>query len=117
MEGKQAEKGEIERLAEIKAKRRLDSWSERFKSIWYILFVLLVVLGFFTLLTLWIGRSTWIGISTEEGADSLTMFALSFPGLFIAAVGWFFYDKHKVWRQQRLREFYEEYLLELSMKK
>ncbi len=33
MESKETQEIEIEKLAEIKAKRRLDSWSERFKSI------------------------------------------------------------------------------------
>ncbi len=32
MERKEAQEIEIERLTEIRAKRRLDSWSERFKS-------------------------------------------------------------------------------------
>ena len=117
MEGEKAQEREIERLAELKSKRRAESWSERFKSIWYILFVLLVVLGFFTLLTLWIGRSTWIGVAAEgAGADGLTMLLLSFPTLIVGAVAWFFYDKHKAWKQRRLREFYEEELLESKMK-
>ena len=52
MESKETEKGELEKLAEMRAKRRLDSWSERFKSIWFILLVLLSVIGFFALLIL-----------------------------------------------------------------
>ena len=111
MEGEEAQEVEIERLAEIKAKRRLDSWSERFKAIWYILLVLWLVVGFFALL--WM----WIEISKETPPQWAKMLAISFPALIIGAVGWFLYDKHKAWRKERLREFYEEYLLELKVRK
>jgi len=33
MEGREAERGEIERLAELKAKRKMEGW-EQFKSPW-----------------------------------------------------------------------------------
>ena len=111
MKVKGAKKEEIERLAEIKAKRRLDSWSERFKAIWYILLVSWSVVGFFALL--WM----WIELSKEIDDYWLKMLVFSFPTLIIGAVGWFFNDANKAWKQQRLREFYEEYLLELKMKK
>ena len=101
---------EVESLAEIRAKRRVDNWSERFKAIWCILLVSWSVVGFFALL--WM----WIELSKEFAPHWAKMLALSFPALLVGAVGWFFYDKHKAWRQQRLRGFYEEYLLELKMK-
>jgi len=101
---------EVERLAEIRAKSRLDSWSERFKAIWFILLVLWAVVGFFALL--WM----WIELSKEIDHYWLKGLVFSFPTLIIGAVGWFFYDKHKDWNQQRLREFYEEELLESKMK-
>jgi len=46
VEGKEAEKAEIERLAEIKTKRRLDSWSEQLKSNWFGGSILLGAFGF-----------------------------------------------------------------------
>ena len=109
MEGKEAQEIEIERLAEIRTNRRLDSWSERFKAIWYILLVLWSVVGFFALL--WM----WIEVSKEFAPHWAKMLALSVPVLLVGAVGWFFYDKHKAWKQRRLREFYEEELLELKV--
>ena len=111
MESKETQEIEIEKLAQIKAKKRLDSWSERFKAIWYILLVLWSVVGFFALLWMWIEMSEVIDIHWAK------MLVFSFPALAIGAVGWFFYDKHKAWKQQRLREFYKEELLELKMKK
>jgi glucan phosphoethanolaminetransferase (alkaline phosphatase superfamily) len=110
VESKEEQEVEIEKLAEIKAKRRLDSWSERFKAIWYILLVLWSVVGFFALLWMWIEMSDWIDVHWAK------MLVFSFPALMVGAVWWFLYDKHKAWGQQRLREFYEEYLLELKMK-
>ena len=85
--------GEIERLAEIKAKRRLDSWSERFKSIWYILFVLLVVLGFFTLLIVWI-------VDLSGGINISLAWFITFV---IFILGGVFYDQNKTWKKARLR--------------
>ncbi len=111
MESKETEKGELEKLAEMRAKRRLDSWSERFKSIWYILLVPWSVVGFFALLWMWIEMSKWIDIHWAK------MLVFSFPALMIGAVDWFFYDKHKAWKKDRLREFYKEELLELKMRK
>ena len=35
MESNEVEKGEIERLAEIRAKRRLGSWGEQHKAGWF----------------------------------------------------------------------------------
>ncbi len=107
MESKEAEKAEIEGLAEIKAKRRLDSWSERFKAIWYILLVLWSVVGFFALLILWIG--------VLGGGIKTTLAVFVTVGIFI--LGGVFYDQNKTWKKARLREFYEEELLELKMKK
>jgi len=106
MEGREAERGEIERLAELKAKRRLDSWSERFKSIWFILLVLLAVIGFFALLILWIG--------VLGGGIKTTLAVFVTAGIFI--LGGVFYDQNKTWKTARLRELYEEELLELKMK-
>ena len=112
MESKEAQEVEIERLAEIKAKRRLDSWSERFKSIWYVLFMLLVVLGFPTLLIVWIVELN-AGIDIRVWGISLAWF-ITFV---IFILGGVFYDQNKTWKKARLREFYEEELLELEMKK
>ena len=110
------ESKEVERLAEIKAKRRLDSWSERFKSIWYILFVLLVVLGFFTLLIVWIVDLSG-GINTGVELPGGNKISLAwFITLAIFILGWFFYDMNKSWKKNRLRELYREELLELEMK-
>ena len=106
MESKETEKGELEKLAEMRAKRRLDSWSERFKSIWFILLVLLVVLGFFALLILWIG--------VLGGGIKTTLAVFVTVGIFI--LGGVFYDQNKTWKTARLRELYEEELLELKMK-
>jgi len=116
VEGKEAQEREIERLAEIRAKKRLDSWSERFKSIWYILFVLLVVLGFFTLLIVWIVDLSG-GINTRVELPGGNNISLAwFITFVIFILGWVFYDQNKTWKKARLREFYEEELLELKMK-
>jgi len=91
VEEKEDKKGEIERLAKLKAKRRVESWSERFKAIWYILLVLWSVVGFFALLWMWIEMLEEIDVHWAK------MLVFSFPALAIGAVGWFFYDKHKAW--------------------
>ncbi len=117
MEGKEAQEREIRRLAEIRAKRRLDSWSKRFKSIWYILFVLLVVLGFFTLLIMWIVDLSG-GINTRVELPGGVKITLSWLiTLVIFLLGWLFYDQNKTWKKGRLRELYKEELLELKIKK
>ncbi len=120
MERKDAQEVEIERLAEIKAKRRLDSWSERFKATWCILLVPWSVIGFFALLWMWIQMSVkvdghWYEI-LQHAITNERFLDFWFPILIIGGVGWFFYYKHEAWKKKRLREFYEEELLELKMK-
>ncbi len=116
MESKEAQEVEIERLAQIKAKRRLDSWSERFKSIWYILFMLLVVLGFPTLLIVWtVELSGGINISVKLGGTNISLAWFIIGVIFI--LGGVFYTENKTWKIERLREFYREELLELKMRK
>ena len=107
---------EMERLAQIRAKRKVDSWSERFKSIWYILFLLLVVLGFPTLLIVWtVDLSGGInGSVTLPGGNKISL--AWFITLVIFILGYFFYDGNKTWKKDRLCEFYEEEFLELEMK-
>ena len=117
MESKEAQEVEIERLAQIKAKKRLDGWSERFKSIWYILFMLLVVLGFPTLLIVWIVELS-AGINTRvELPGGINISLAWFITLVIFILGVVFYGENKTWKKDRLREFYKEELLELKLNK
>ncbi len=115
MESKEAEKAGMERLVELKAKRKMESRSDQFKSIWYVLFMLLVVLGFPTLLIVWIvDLSGGIDISVKLGGLNFSL--AWFITLAIFILGGVFYDQNKTWKKARLREFYEEELLELKMK-
>ncbi len=103
MERKKAEKGKIERLAQIKAKRRLKNWSEEFYSWWLRIFVVVVFLS-------WIGM--WVAWS--DGG-----FAIAVPviiTLVIAVLAWFIYLGYRVWKKEKLCEFYKEELLELRLK-
>ena len=105
---------EVERLAQVRAKKRLDSWSERFKSIWYILFTLLVVLGLPTLLILWtLELSVGIDISVLVVRNKISL--AWFITLVIFLLGWLFYSQNSTWKKDRLRELHEEELLELKM--
>ena len=96
-----------EKLTTLRAKRRMESWSEQFKSIWGNLLGLLCLLGFFGVLIL------WIGVSNGEINVALAVFITVFIGI----LGWFFYNRHKAWEQKQFRKFYEEELLELKLKK
>ena len=104
MEGKEPEKGEIERLAEMRAKRRLESWSEQLKSNWFGGSILLGAFGFVGLM--W----TWLSWATGE-------LNIGVPVALIFILGGVFYDQNKTWKKARLREFYKEELLELKMRK
>jgi len=98
---------DFEKLANLRAKKRVGSWSEQFKSIWGNLLGLLCVLGFFALLVLWIGVS--------NGEISVGLAALI--TVLIGILGWFFYRRHKAWEKEQFHKFYEEELLELKLKK
>ena len=45
---------EVERLADIRAKRRVESWSEQFKSNWFGWSILLGAFGFLGLMFTWL---------------------------------------------------------------
>jgi len=104
MEREEAEKEdiEVERLAEIRAKNRLDSWSERFKSWWLDLPWILAAFG----VGWW--AASW---NLDIGVEILVALII------IGPLVWFFHHRQKSWKQQRLREFYEEELLQLKLKK
>lgn len=106
MKGKEPEKEEIERLAEIRAKRRLRSWSEQFNSVWTWLNGGLGFCGVIGLLT-WIG---WL-----KGELNVTVPVV--VTLVIVCLGWLFNRGQKRWEEKRFRELYEEELLELKLKK
>jgi len=79
--------------------------------------VLLVVLGFFTLLIVWtVGLSGGMNISVKlPGGINISL--AWFITLVIFILGYFFYDMNKTWKKDRLREFYKEALLELKIPK
>ena len=107
MELKEAEKGELEKLAEMRAKRRLRSWGEQLGSPWTWLMVLLGLLGFYGLLIVWTGWS--------NGEFSVAVPVL--VTLIIVVLGWFLSRRQKVREKKMFREFYEEELLQLKLKK
>jgi len=100
MEGREAENGEIERLAELKAKRKVEGW-EQFKSPWPFLPGLLGTVGLITLPIL------WMGVSNGEINLGLAVLVTIVVGI----LGWFFYRRHKAWEQVQFRKLHEEELL------
>ena len=107
MEGKEPEKAEIERLAEMRAKRRLDSWSEQLKSNWFGGSILLGAFGFLGLMWTWL---SWATGELNIGVPVAVTFIVGLLALLLNR-------SYKVWRKKRFRELYEEELLELKMKK
>ncbi len=55
----------------------------------------------------------WLSVSWNLNIGVEILVAL----IIISSLGWFSYHRHTTWKQKRLREFYEEELLELKMKK
>ncbi len=79
--------------------------------------MLLVVLGFFTLLILWTVELSG-GINTRvELPGGINISLAWFITFVIFILGGVFYDQNKTWKKARLRELYKEELLELKMKK
>lgn len=98
---------DLKRLARMRAKKRLNSWSEQFKSPWIAL-MMLVIFG--SLLALPI---TWMGWVDDDFILLVPVFTTLVVGLAI----WIINRLQKSWERKRLREFYEEELLELKVKK
>jgi len=94
MGSKEAEKGEIERLAEVRAKRRVGSWSEQFSSGWIWGAFALGVFGFFGLLLTWVG---WANGELNIGVPIIVT-------LVIALLGWPLNRGHNTWEKKRFRE-------------
>ncbi len=107
MESKKAEKREIERLAEIRAKRRVESWGEQHKAGWFGGLIFLVWFGFAGLI------STWLFWETGE----LSIVVPIAVTLLVGLLSWLVFRTYRTWREKRFRELYEENLLELKLKK
>lgn len=103
MDEREAKKGEVERLAELRAKRRVGSWSEQFKSPWQAWFWFIVVFGLIALFFMW--------------ASDASIGLMILIGFLLAVLAWFLYYKHNNWEQKQFHKFYEEELLELKVKK
>ncbi len=101
--GERNEQMERERLAELKAKARLNSWAEQFKSPWQAWFWFVVVFGPIALFFMWASEAS-IGL-------------MILIGFLLAVLGWFLYHKHNDWEQEQFQKFYEEELLQLKLKK
>jgi hypothetical protein len=94
---------ELEKLAETRANRKANSWSEQFKSPWVIGLVVLAFLGFWCLLVVW--------------ASDINLGIKVLVTVMIIGIGWLVYRRHKVWEEKQRRKFYEEELLELRHEK
>ena len=99
--------GDIERLAELKAQRRISGW-EQFKS------PCAYLLGLLTTMAL-IGLPPLAGAAMSGGPlnTGVTVLVVVIIGL----VGWFLWRKHKAWEKAGLQKLYEEELLELKLRK
>ncbi len=115
MESKESEKGDIERLAEMRAKRRMESWSERFNSWLQDLRWILVYAG--------LGSFLGFTLSAPFGSTPESRLFGSSPEIFVSLIIitvvlliWFQVHSKKAWKQKRLHQFYEEELLELRVR-
>ena len=97
----------LQKLARLRAKRQLKSFTEQWKSIWTGLFVLLCFVALIVLPVL------WIGVSNGEVSIALAVIITICMGL----VGWFFNSRHTAWEGKQFAKLYEEELLELKLKK
>jgi uncharacterized membrane protein len=94
------EEQELEKLAEIRANRKVNSWSEQLKSPWLFIGVVIGLAALWGLLAVWISDIN-LGIKV-------------LVTVLIIAVGCLlFYRGQKGWEKKQRRKFYEEELLEL----
>ena len=95
---------ELEKLAEIRANRKVNSWSEQLKSPWLFVGVIIGLLALWGLLAVWIS-------DINLGIKGLV------TGLIIAVGCLVVYKGQKGWEKKQRRKFYEEELLELKHEK
>jgi hypothetical protein len=101
------EQRDLEKLAQLRAKKRVDSWSEQFKSPWMWLSILLGFAGLPILIMVWIGAFVPNSLIDLRGAIVVTLLAGA-----IATLLWL---AQKAREEKQLRRFYEEELLELKI--
>lgn len=100
--GERNKKEKMERLAELRAKAKLNSWVKQFKSPWIVWLRLVAIFGlmalFFTRLLV------------------ATLILMILAGVLLAVLGRFFYRKHNDRVRHKFHEFYEEQLKQLKLK-
>ena len=100
--GERNEREKMERLAERRAKAKLNSWVKQFKSPWIVWLRLVAIFGLMAL------------FFTRLLVASLILMILA--GVLLAVLGRFFYQKHKDRVRHKFHEFYEEQLKQLKLK-
>lgn len=90
---------EMERLAEIRAARRVSSWQGRMSSPWNVGMLFLVVGGIVIVVALAIYEN-WV--------------ALGFAVPVMGFIGWLLRRRYIRWERERYGEFYEEELLAIK---
>lgn len=99
------EEQELEKLAEVRANRRVNSWSEQLKSPWLVVGVIIVLLALGGLYAVWFYSDINLGI---KGLVTVLIIAV---GCLVV------YRGQKGWEKKQRRKFYEEELLELKYEK
>jgi len=105
--GLKLEQRDLEKLAQLRAKKRVDSWSEQLKSPWMWLSILLGFAGLPILIMVWSGAFDPNSLIDLRGAIVVTLLAGT-----IATLLWL---AQKAREEKQLRRFYEEELLELKI--
>jgi hypothetical protein len=95
---------ELEKLAKIRANRRVNSWSEQLKSPWPVVGVIIGAPALWGLVVLWAS-------DINLGIKGLV------TGLTIAVGCLVVYRGQKGWEKMKRRKFYEEELMELKHEK
>jgi hypothetical protein len=96
------EEQELEKLAEIRANRKVNSWSEQLKSPWLGVGVIIVLLALGGLYAVWFYSDFNLGIK------GLVTVLIIVVGCLV------FYKGQTGWEKKQRRKFYEEELLELK---